>query len=178
MTNPKTRPIVVVRPSGRTNTSLAAVGSSAVRVRDRVRPTAPEQAPARRQDYEVGYRKPPRHTRFRKGVSGNPKGRPKGSKNFLTVLKNELLGTIRITEGGRARIVTKLEALIKARVNRSLQGDKRDADRIFALMERYFSADEASQVVVDVDEQDRKILDRYAERLMALATKGKKEGGK
>jgi hypothetical protein len=36
--------------------------------------------------YEVGYGKPPKRSRFRKGVSGNRKGRPKGKRNFVTVL--------------------------------------------------------------------------------------------
>jgi hypothetical protein len=181
MTNAKTRPIVVVKPLTRgASRATPASGSpqSGVPIRDRVR-RAENRSDAASAEYEVGYRRPPRHTRFRKGTSGNPKGRPKGAKNFLTVLKKELLGTIRITEGGRAYVVTKLEALIKTRINRSLQGDKRDLDRIFPLMERYFSADDAAPVSVDVGEQDRRILDRYAERLMAMATSNrKKEGGK
>ena len=40
-------------------------------------------------DYEVGYKKPPIHTRFKPGVSGNPKGRPKGTKNLATDLAEE-----------------------------------------------------------------------------------------
>ena len=41
-------------------------------------------------DYDVGYGKPPRHTRFKKGQSGNPRGRPSGSKNLATVLSEAL----------------------------------------------------------------------------------------
>ena len=41
-------------------------------------------------DYEVGYGKPPRHTRFVKGQSGNPRGRPPGAKNMKTLLTKAL----------------------------------------------------------------------------------------
>ncbi len=41
-------------------------------------------------DYEVGYGKPPRHTRFQPGRSGNPRGRPKDTKNLKTDLIEEL----------------------------------------------------------------------------------------
>ena len=41
-------------------------------------------------DYEVGYGKPPRHSRFVKGQSGNPRGRPAGAKNFTTLLEEAL----------------------------------------------------------------------------------------
>ena len=52
-----------------------------------------EQDPADRtskSDYEVGYRKPPKHTRFKPGQSGNLRGRPKGTKNLKTDLMEEL----------------------------------------------------------------------------------------
>jgi hypothetical protein len=44
--------------------------------------------------YEIGYGKPPKNTRFKPGVSGSRHGRPKGSKNTETLLKQELAATI------------------------------------------------------------------------------------
>jgi hypothetical protein len=37
-------------------------------------------------DYAVGYRRPPLHSRFQPGVSGNPPGRPKGAANLKTLM--------------------------------------------------------------------------------------------
>ncbi len=74
-------------------------------------------------DYDVGYGKPPKATQFKKGQSGNPKGRPKGSKNTATVANAVLNEKILITENGRQKVVTKREALLKQLVNRSVQGD-------------------------------------------------------
>ena len=54
------------------------------------------------EQYEVGYGKPPHHTRFRPGASGNPKGRPKGVNNLATDIKNALASkiTVRLEERG------------------------------------------------------------------------------
>ncbi len=74
-------------------------------------------------DYEVGFGKPPKETQFKKGQSGNPRGRPKGSKNSATVAHAVLNEKITIHENGRQKVITKREALVKQLVNRSLQGD-------------------------------------------------------
>jgi hypothetical protein len=50
-------------------------------------------------DYEVGYGKPPKETKFAQGKSGNPKGRPKGSKNIATLFMEIGRQPIRVTEG-------------------------------------------------------------------------------
>jgi Family of unknown function (DUF5681) len=75
--------------------------------------------------YEIGYRKPPRHTRFQKGRSGNPKGRPRGSKNLATLLDEALGERVVINERGRKRTATKREVFLKQMVNQAAQGDLR-----------------------------------------------------
>lgn len=73
----------------------------------------------------VGHKSPPVHSRFKKGQSGNPRGRPKGSLNFRTDLVKELAEAIVITEGGTRQKITKQRAFIKAMMARALQGDTR-----------------------------------------------------
>ncbi len=75
--------------------------------------------------YSVGYGKPPRHTQFQPGRSGNPKGRPKTSRDSDTLLRNALLETVTATENGRAQKMTKAEAILTRLVNNAVMGDPR-----------------------------------------------------
>ena len=81
--------------------------------------------PDRERDYEVGYRKPPGHTRFTKGRSGNPRGRSPGAKNLKTLLSEALNETVIVSENGGRRKVTKRQAIITQLVNRSATADFR-----------------------------------------------------
>jgi len=81
----------------------------------------------------VGYGSPPEATRFKKGASGNPKGRPKGSLNVATVLMKTLLEKVVINEHGQRRSVTKLEAALKQLVNKGASGDLRALAQMVAL---------------------------------------------
>lgn len=74
-------------------------------------------------DYDVGYAKPPKETRFRKGESGNPRGRPKGRQNSATVLHKVLNETVTITENGKPKTITKLEAPVMQLVNKAMSGN-------------------------------------------------------
>jgi Family of unknown function (DUF5681) len=71
----------------------------------------------------VGYRRPPKHTQFVKGRSGNPNGRTKGSKNFGLVIEEELNTKIPINENGKRKSITKREAVAKQLVNKAASGD-------------------------------------------------------
>src|SRR5262245_16700653 len=73
--------------------------------------------------YSVGYGKPPAHTKFKRGQSGNPKGRRKGLRNVRTVVEEALNQRIRIKEGGDIRSVTKLDGVIVTMIAGALKGD-------------------------------------------------------
>jgi hypothetical protein len=74
-------------------------------------------------DYDIGYGKPPTQTQFQKGVSGNPRGRPKGSKNLKTLARKVMNTKVTIRENGKTRTVSKAEAMLMAVFNRGLSGD-------------------------------------------------------
>ena len=78
-----------------------------------------------RRDYEVGYGKPPRATRFVKGRSGNPRGRPRGAKSFNTLLSDKLNEPVTVAENGGRRKISKREAIVTQLVNRSAAADFR-----------------------------------------------------
>jgi len=74
-------------------------------------------------DTDVGYGRPPKRNRFRKGQSGNPKGRPKGKLNLATLLERAQLELVIVNENGTRRKVTKIEAACKQLANKAASGD-------------------------------------------------------
>ncbi len=85
---------------------------------------------------DVGYGKPPRSTRFRKGRSGNPRGRPRGSRNLTTLLDEALAEPVIVNENGRRRKASKLQVIVKQLVNKAAQGDHRSIQLLMAFAER------------------------------------------
>ena len=73
--------------------------------------------------YAIGFAKPPEHSRFRKGSSGNPNGRPKGRLNLVTILERVLQAKVAIDENGVSRTVTKLELALEKLVDLAVKGD-------------------------------------------------------
>ncbi len=115
--------------------------------------------------YKVGYGKPPKAKQFKRGRSGNPKGRPKGSLNLATDLTAELGEHITVREDGRSRKVSKQRALIKSLMAKALQGDIRATAALLALYARVIT-----EVPEDQDEpihtEELQILRRFAPRLL------------
>jgi hypothetical protein len=84
--------------------------------------------------YSVGYGRPPAHTQFRRGQSGNPKGRRKGLRNVRTIVEEQLSQRIRIREGDRTRSLTKLDGVILTMITGALKGDGKAQAALFAVM--------------------------------------------
>jgi uncharacterized protein DUF5681 len=87
-------------------------------------------------DYEVGYRKPPRATQFKKGQSGNPRGRPKTNRTLALDLADEFREKVTVQEGGRSQSVTMRRALLKSLLAKARKGDTRAIKDALALYER------------------------------------------
>jgi len=114
-------------------------------------------------DYEVGYRRPPKSGQFKKGQSGNPKGKPKGSLNFMTQLEKELNGSIVVTENGKKKKITKLEAIIKRMVNSAMNGEGKAINAMFDLLKKTGKLDEIEMKDL-VPENYKDILDNFIKK--------------
>lgn len=131
----------------------------------------PETKPELEMDTEreseatVGYCNPPGGTRFKKGVSGNPKGRPKGSLNVATVFMKTLRERVVINENGQRKTVTKLEAALKQLVNKSASGDIRALRQLIELARDAEAKQNASAVQNPVtNELDQEVMEGIIER--------------
>ena len=83
---------------------------------------------------KVGYAKPPKHTRFTKGRSGNPKGRPTGSKNLATMMIEELTQPVAIVENGKRTKIPKIRAAVRQALNRAMVGDFKALQQIVIML--------------------------------------------
>ena len=120
--------------------------------------------------YEVGYKKPPKSRRFKPGQSGNPKGRPKGTKNLKTDLMEELSERVRIREGEHEIRVSKQRALIKSQVNRGIKGDNRAADKILDLyLKLQGLEDEAAEAGLPLSAEEQEVLRALEARILRRA---------
>ncbi len=124
-------------------------------------------------DYEVGFGKPPAATRFKKGQSGNPKGRPKGKANAVTEILRALEEKVVINENGRRRVVTKLVAAMTQLANKAAGGDLRALNLATVLMrlaeERVQQEDSTTSRLQDAD---KRVLQNLMQRLEATIEGG------
>jgi hypothetical protein len=140
----------------------------------RDRSSSPDRTAPKRFAHDVGYGSPPQANQFKSGQSGNPMGRPRGSKNEATILGELLNRKIDIREGGRVRKITVFEAILLRFTEDALKGNTKSAAFLF---NRYAGtqADE-SQPFDDINEDDREVLDAFVRRFEAqLSQKRRKK---
>jgi len=114
--------------------------------------------------YGVGYKRPPVHTRFRKGISGNPAGRPSGSTNLRKDFLDELSERVPVTEGGKRKKHSKQRVTIKALVNKAMGGDVRAATKVIEYWIRLFGLDDAATKDAGLSATDQEILAAFLQR--------------
>jgi hypothetical protein len=117
-----------------------------------------------RGDYEVGYGKPPAATRFQKGQSGNPRGRPRGSRSMGAILDEILERKVTLRDRAGDRRVTAQEAMILKLVEIALKGDPRAFNMIVALADRYRETPTQTMGPMQLAAEDEAIIRRYLDR--------------
>jgi Family of unknown function (DUF5681) len=116
---------------------------------------------------KVGPGKPPRHTRFKPGQSGNPNGRPKGSKNFATILQQQLTKKITITVDGKPRRVTVQEVIARRLATDSMKGTTKAMELLIKLTS--VKSDEAGKDAArETELPDKDALRRIHKRIATL----------
>ncbi|HEY2447112.1 MAG TPA: DUF5681 domain-containing protein [Rhizomicrobium sp.] len=101
------------------------------------------------------------NTKFKPGKSGNPKGRPKGSRNLATLFRAELSALVDGDEGK----ASKLEAMIKAQVDQAAKGDPRATQATIKQVEKIEAFIEAARKGVSFTSADRETIEEIHRRL-------------
>ena len=119
----------------------------------------------REQDYAIGYGKPPVHSRFRKGRSGNPGGRPRG-KRLATLLREALSETAMIEINGRPRRVSRGQATVALLIDRAAEADPRWMKLLLDQVQKLDIGGDARDDDEEVDaEEAREFLIQELDRL-------------
>ncbi len=121
---------------------------------------------------EVGYGKPPVHTRFKPGQSGNPRGRPKGQRNLAGEIARAMAMPVPVTVNGRRRKVSTITALVWRLREKALNGDLKSLQMLFALSQAHQGEDTGATSLGALLAEDAAIL-----REAGLGITEKKEAG-
>jgi Family of unknown function (DUF5681) len=121
-------------------------------------------------DYEVGFGKPPKHGQFQKGTSGNPAGRPKGSKGIQAILEETGREPVTISVNGKTRTVSKFHAASMQMHNKAASGDTRAFSVILAAHRQFPEVEEAVPESPFSNERDAATLKNFLKRMNGMGT--------
>jgi hypothetical protein len=111
--------------------------------------------------HDVGYRRPPKETQFKPGTSGNPKGRPTGTRSPGAILRAIVEQKVSVTESGKTRRISALEVTFRRLTTDAMRGDQKAIRLLLSLVERYGDAPGAMRQLEDLLVEDRDILAHY-----------------
>lgn len=117
-------------------------------------------------DDEIGPGRPPKKHQFTKGQSGNPKGRPKGSRNFRSILEAEMNSCVTIHDRGRERRITKKELMARQLANAAAKGSLKHAQVVMVVLGDEGENDKAGPEVLMPDERSLRRIGRSLQRLL------------
>lgn len=118
--------------------------------------------------YEIGYGKPPKNGQFVAGKSGNPRGRPKGSKNLASVVLRESRQIVLVKGPNGSRKLTKLEASVMQLGTKSAQGDLRAQREFYSLIKKSEESVNSETVAPVVHELDRQMMESIRKRMQSF----------
>lgn len=127
--DPATAPSAIPAPRRRRQPDVGHSGGETTE--ESPPPAAP--VPEADRPYEVGYGKPPVHSRFSKGRSGNPKGRPGGARGLKKLIRDTLLARVPVRSEGGTKRMTKIEAIIHKQLEQAVKGNQRAAIQLMTL---------------------------------------------
>lgn len=124
-------------------------------------------------DYDIGYCRPPKSGQFKPGQSGNPRGRPRGTKNLKTDLVDELRELVVITENGRTKKLSKQKLILKAMTAKAIKGDPRAADLVIRLVAQTLGFDPSDNTQQALADDDVALLADFMTHVGAESAEGK-----
>ena len=112
-------------------------------------------------DYPVGYGRPPKSMRFKPGVSGNPKGRPKGSRPVGALLQQIIQQKIVVSENGKTLRLPVMEIILRRLANDAMRGEPRSIKFLLSLLEHYRDSSQTTLQIGEMLAEDVEILAEY-----------------
>lgn len=111
-------------------------------------------------NYEIGYRKPPKHTRFQNGNKLG-KGRPKRSQNMKSLVNEAANDKAPVKINGKVKKVGKGKLAVQQVFNRAAAGDPKFVPKAIELQERYLPQEEAPSTVPPRGDPDVETMRNY-----------------
>ena len=117
--------------------------------------------------YDVGYGKPPAHSRFKPGQSGNPKGKKKGDRTYQAIVRGVLNEKVPVRTARGTKKITKLEALVHTTMNSALKGNPKAVDQVLKIAREAGLTNEVADALgtwtmKELADEDQAILDRFS----------------